>query len=378
MGAPAPANLRLAVQQRVLPDYRTAFFEVLAGYCPAGLSVFAGEALPVEGIGGGAHLQVAERAAALNRHLGNPASLFYLCWQRGILAWLERWQPDVLVVEANPRLLSTPRAVRWMHSRGRPVLGWGLGAPPLRGKLSVLRRWERTRFLNTLDGWIAYSQRGAREYCRLGLDPERVFWAGNAAAPRPVSPPPSRADAFHAAPLVLFVGRLQRRKRIDHLLQACASLPSGLQPRLVIVGDGPDRAALEDLARQVYPAAEFPGARRGRELEPYFRSADLFILPGTGGLAVQQAMAHALPVIVAQGDGTQDDLVRPENGWLLPQDDLPALTAALREALGDPHRLRRMGLASYRIVAEEINLERMAERFMHAIHTVLALYRRPQ
>ena len=43
----------------------------------------------------------------------------------------------------------------------------------------------------------------------------------------------------------------------------------------------------------------------------HFAGADLFVLPGTGGLAVQEAMSYALPVIVAKGDGTQEDLVRP-------------------------------------------------------------------
>ena len=130
-----------------------------------------------------------------------------------------------------------------------------------------------------------------------------------------------------------------------------------LQPRLVIVGDGPARAEFETLAQQVYPRAEFAGARHGNELEPYYQAADLFVLPGTGGLAVQQAMARALPVIVAQGDGTQDDLVRPANGWQVPPDDLEALTLTLLTALSDPDPPAPDGGESYRIVNEEVNVE---------------------
>jgi len=86
-------------------------------------------------------------------------------------------------------------------------------------------------------------------------------------------------------------------------------------------------------------------------------------------LAVQQAMAHALPVIVARGDGTQDDLVRPENGWQIPPDDLGALKEALGLALSDPARLRRMGLEAYRLVADEVNLEAMVQVFKDALWT---------
>ncbi len=191
--------------------------------------------------------------------------------------------------------------------------------------------------------------------------------AHNAVAPAPITKPDDRpwtADRL----TILFVGRLQARKRIDSLLRACAEMPDA--PRLVIVGDGPEREKLEATAKQVYPSAEFIGARHGDELKPYFAGADLFVLPGTGGLAVQEAMSHGLPVIVAKGDGTQDDLVRAENGWQIPPGDYDALVSTMREALSDVRRLRKMGAESYRIVSQEINLEKMVEAFVKALNSV--------
>jgi glycosyltransferase involved in cell wall biosynthesis len=221
-----------------------------------------------------------------------------------------------------------------------------------------------------MDGMIAYSRQGASEYLKMGFPPERIFIAPNAAAPRPAAPPPPR-PARPAGPInVLFVGRLQARKRIDDLLRACSALPPAIQPALTIVGDGPARNEFEALAQRIYPRARFTGAAFGSDLAACFAAADLFVLPGTGGLAVQQAMSYALPVLVAEGDGTQSDLVRPANGWTIPPGDTPALAAALREALVDVDRLRRMGAESYRIVAEEINLEIMAACFVQALNRV--------
>ncbi len=137
-----------------------------------------------------------------------------------------------------------------------------------------------------LDGIIAYSQRGAEEYLSLGLPLERVFVAHNAAAHRPAAPPPPRPADFDRA-LLLFVGRLQARKRLEMLFRACAALPADRQPELVIVGDGPARHEFEVQAQAIYPQAQFAGAKHGAELDPYFAQADLFVLPGTGGLAVQ-------------------------------------------------------------------------------------------
>ncbi len=361
---------RAALQQRVLPAYRAPFFDALALACEGGLSVFAGQPQAGEQIPAAKGLAAARYSPARNLHFMDVGSPFYQCWQAGLLRWLESWQPDVLIVEANPRYLSTPQAIRWMHRRGRPVLGWGLGAPPLSGRLAGWRKSSRQRFLNTLDGIIAYSQRGANEYLALGLPVGRVFVAPNAAAVKPKTPPPPRLPAFAGRPKVLFVGRLQRRKRIDNLLRACASLPEALQPQLWIVGDGPARGEFQAAAESTYPGAEFLGSRYGAELDGYFAAADLFVLPGTGGLAVQQAMSFGLPVIVAQGDGTQDDLVRPETGWSIPAGDLLALTRTLQAALSDVRRLRGMGHASYRLVAEEANLEKMVEVFVQALSSV--------
>jgi glycosyltransferase involved in cell wall biosynthesis len=161
---------------------------------------------------------------------------------------------------------------------------------------------------------------------------------------------------------------LQARKRIDSLLRACAELDS--HPRLIIVGDGPERARLESLAQEIYPSAEFIGAKHGAELKPYFAQADLFVLPGTGGLAVQEAMSYGLPVIVAKGDGTQDDLVRESNGWQIEPENYNALLSAMKNALSDTARLKEMGKESYRIVAEEINIQKMVDKFIRALNTL--------
>lgn len=356
---------RLGLQQRILPAYRAAFFEALAQACPAGLSVLAGQPRPDEAMGPQADLKRADFQPTRNCYLLNGR--LTLVWQAGVIRWLERWQPGALVLEANPRNLSNARAARWMHARGAPVIGWGLGAPPFSGTMAGWREQQRQSYLRQFDALITYSRRGADQFACCGFPPGRVFVAPNAATGRPSAPPPQRKPAFEPAPVALFVGRLQLRKRVDVLLQACASLPPALQPILWIAGDGPARTELESLARQVYPRAEFYGDLRGEPLAEKFNHADVFVLPGTGGLAIQQAMAHALPVIVAEADGTQGDLVQPENGWCVTPGNAAELANAFQQAFSDPSRLRAMGNRSYRIVAEEINIERMVSVFLEAI-----------
>jgi glycosyltransferase involved in cell wall biosynthesis len=362
-------NGRLGLVQRVLPAYRVRFFDALALACAGGLDVFAGQPRPDESIVSAKELKSAHWTRADNLHL--LCGPLYLCYQRGLMDWLKECQPDVLIVEANPRYLATSSAVKWMHAQDKPVIGWGLGSPSPSGWFARPRRAARLSFLRQFDALIAYSARGAEQYTALGFSPDKTFVAPNATAAAPTFPMLVRPDGFNERPVVLYVGRLQARKRLDDLIRACAALPEALQPRLVIVGDGPERRTLESLAGLIHPSTEFTGAKFGADLAPYFTSADLFVLPGTGGLAVQEAMSYGLPVIVARGDGTQDDLVRPGNGWQIPNEDYPALLSALQEALSDPARLRRMGAESYRIVKEEINIVKMVGVFVVALNSVL-------
>ncbi len=361
---------RVAIQQRVLPSYRVPFFDLLAKHCKGGAALYSGKPDAKEGIDLSDSVHEALFFEGRNIALFDPSSPFFINWQPGLLRWLQRWQPDVLILEANARYLSSRKAIRWMKARGKPVLGWGLGSPPLHGRFASLRMRNRKQFYRSLDGIIAYSKRGAKQYQNFGVDPERIFVAYNAVTMPPSFPFPVREVETSRRLMVLFVGRLQTRKRLDLLFDACAKLPEESRPRIVVAGDGPARMGFEDYARKVYHDVHFAGAKYGAALERLFLEADLFVLPGTGGLAVQQAMSYGLPVVVARGDGTQDDLVRKENGWQIPSGDVESLTSALADALSDVRRLRQMGRESYRIVKEEINIERMAATFIRAIRQV--------
>ncbi|MBN2258319.1 MAG: glycosyltransferase [Anaerolineaceae bacterium] len=257
-----------------------------------------------------------------------------------------------------------------MHSRGCPVIGWGLGVSG-----SGAQSGLRTRFFRQFDALITYSQTGADQYADLGFPRDCIFVAPNATVARPTQKPKPRPPRWKKNATVLFVGRLQTRKKVDNLILACAALPEGSRPRLVIIGDGPARSELETLARMHYPNTEFTGSLHGDDLKPYFTAADLFVLPGTGGLALQQAMSYGLPVIAGVADGTQSDLVRKVNGWQLVDDQVETLVSTLADALAQSTPLGQMGEASYRIVRDEINIERMVEVFLAAIEQVSSTYK---
>jgi glycosyltransferase involved in cell wall biosynthesis len=360
MPAPTRFEGKVGLQQRVLPSYRVSFVDLLARACTGGLEVFAGKPEPEEAILHGRSPRQAQWIQA--RNLGSPENSLAVL-QPGLVPWIRRWKPDALVLEANPRYLGNWGAPRVAQANGARVIGWGLGAPnAIEGAAfrSSIWRWYLGRF----DALISYSSRGASEYERCGFDPDRVFVAHNAALDGP-APKIERSPAEGRSLRVLFVGRLQGRKRVDDLLRACAELRP--KAHLKVVGDGPARGQWEHMGHHLLDELEFTGALEGDQLRSAFNWADLFVLPGTGGLAIQEAMAHGLPVVAAKGDGTQEDLVRPENGWLVEPDDFQSLRSALVRAQANPRRLLKMGEASRRIVAEDINLNEMVTVFIRAM-----------
>src|SRR5512141_40972 len=185
---------KLALQQRVLPNYRAPFFDLLASACDGGMSLFTGAPRPVEGITVAKELRVARYVLGNNIHLFGES--FYLCYQQGLMDWLKTWNPDALIMEANPRYLSTSSAVKWMHQRHKPVIGWGLGSPPISG----FRKQRRLSFISQFDAMLTYSQRGAEEYAALGFPCNKIFVAYNSVAMPPSSPPHLRPSTFDVHP----------------------------------------------------------------------------------------------------------------------------------------------------------------------------------
>ncbi|MAT43510.1 MAG: hypothetical protein CL609_14330 [Anaerolineaceae bacterium] len=357
--------IQVFLQQRVIPVYRIPFLELLAAHEGINLTVFAGQPRPVESIKTGQIIKGAQFIQTRNIHILQDS--FYFCYQRNLTAALQEIKPEVIILEGNVRYLSTRHAFGWARQFHAGLIGWGLGVPPKQGTINKLLNYSWKSFLSNFDAMIAYSQTGAEQYQSAGFSEQQVFTAVNATVPRPAQPPERPVTLTDGKATVLYVGRLQARKRLDVLIRTCAQLPPYLQPNLWIVGDGPMREELEKTAGLFYPNTRFFGGLYDRELAEIYSQADLFVLPGTGGLAAQQAMSYALPVIMAAGDGTQANLIKPENGWTIPADDDSALFNTLSEALSNPVKLREKGQAAFHTIQKEINIEAMVQEFLNAI-----------
>ena len=276
----------------------------------------------------------------------------YLGIQRGVGAALRAIAPAKVVCLHNPGNLAHARALWHCMRSGIPFVIWGCSyeRPDANFSTRLLRRAMRKFFLKRAAGHIAYGSERKYELMAMGISKHLISIAQNTVNVERITAAANAIDKAAArnacgipkdAIIALHVGALISRKRLDAMVEVLARSQAAYPEMLFyIVGNGDDRPRLEAFARQMKVAdrVRFVGARYDDELARFFKAADFFVMPGTGGLAVNEAMAYGLPVIAAHGDGTVIDLIEHrKTGYLLKSEALiEDLSAAVEWATQAP------------------------------------------
>jgi glycosyltransferase involved in cell wall biosynthesis len=139
---------------------------------------------------------------------------------------------------------------------------------------------------------------------------------------------------------------------IDTLLRAFALLAPPHDVRLLIVGDGPQRDELQALARQLGIAdrVQWPGAVPHDQVPQWLQRLDVYVAASrldseSFGVAVVEAMACGVPVVVSDAGGLPEVVVAGDSGLVVPRDDPAALAAALAHLLAEPALRQRLATA---------------------------------
>jgi glycosyltransferase involved in cell wall biosynthesis len=175
--------------------------------------------------------------------------------------------------------------------------------------------------------------------------------------------------------LVLSVGRLVYYKGFENLIQAMTRV----RARLLIVGDGPLRARLGEMAIRVGVADKviFLGELQNDEVVPYYHAADVFALASVArseafGIVQIEAMAAGVPVVNTQLDsGVPYVSLDGITGITVPPEDPEAMAAAINRILGDPALRQAFSQAARLRAAEEFSVQTMAARTLALYQEVL-------
>ncbi len=208
----------------------------------------------------------------------------------------------------------------------------------------------RTLVAKNVDGLVQYSDAETESLIQSGIPKNKIFIASNTL----------RIDnhqdcSLSYKDLFLFVGRLQRRKRIDVLINsffsAMKNLP--LSINLCIIGTGEDELNLRSLVKSLGIAerVHFLGElRQDEELKTYFKRAISYVSPGPVGLGVLHAIAYGVPILTVSASGLHgpefNHLRSNQNSVILSSFDELA-TEMIKLAADDAKKARALGFSAY-------------------------------
>jgi glycosyltransferase involved in cell wall biosynthesis len=311
---------------------------------------------------------IGESARILWASRGSPYAL------AGHLLWLPAACRVALLVEreglerVHGAWAHFPGSVAYLAARltGRPFsLSAHAGADLYRTRAFLAEKVRAADFVLTCVRGNAEMLRdlagpGARiEWISHGVDLARFDGSGRAPEPGPV---------------LITVGTLSPAKGFDDAIRALALLRSrGREATLWLVGDGPERAALEALAREtgVTDRVRFFGVLGHEDLLPLYRRAWLLVAPSRvlangrrDGIpnVIVEAMAMGMPCVGTRAGGIEEAIVPGETGALAEPGDPASLAGAIESVLAEPEALPRLGRAARLRVLERFDAARSFER----------------
>ena len=246
---------------------------------------------------------------------------------------------------------------RWFIRPLAPVLDFGMRHATVVQTISNhLAQWPRMRGYK---GVVEVIPNGASD------ESSRIY------SPKEIAALKTQLGKKEGDVYLLSIGRLVHQKAIDDVIRALALLPQ--QVHLIIVGMGPNKEALEQLARErgVEHRVRFVGRLERDETAKYRSVCDIFVLPSRSegqGISLVSSMAAGLPIIATQEGGIVDFLFdakrnpeKPTTGWAVDVNSPEQIAAAVEDILAHPEQVRTVIENARTLAREKYNWDNIAK-----------------
>jgi len=229
-----------------------------------------------------------------------------------------------------------------------------------------------SRFINKANTITAISTHTARELDAVTSQHIEIVPFSAAIGPR--------RGTVSDAQQIIFVGRLVERKGVAYLLRAFAQVKDKIPHRLVIIGDGPERAGLQEQAQDLDLGDRviFTGRISDQELYEQYNQCSFIVLPAVYdakgdieglGVVLLEAMSYAKPAIASDAGGITDIVADGDNGLLVPPGHVPALAQAIEQLATNRALRKQMGRRAKQVVDEKFSWDKIT-------HQLVSLYER--
>jgi glycosyltransferase involved in cell wall biosynthesis len=376
------------VHHGFVPTYRVAFYERLAAVSEVEYVVFHGQAPRRTG-----HRAAAEPLSFPNVRVTNRE---LLSGERPVLL-----QPvgrkiatggfAGAVVSPEFRLTGGYVAAAVIKAQRRALLLWGQGyVKPTDARGAWMRdigARVKARIARLADGYLVYTQGGARQLEAAGVDADRITVVRNTldiTAHRVLHDELAGADEEglrdelglrRDSVVLLYIGRVYREKRIHELVELARRLAG--RPELppvetVVIGDGPELAAARDAAGDLPGVRFLGGVYEDAEVARWLRVAAAVIIPGAVGLAANHALAHGVPLLTRESDrhGPELEYLEHNRNALIVAGSFDAFVEAVAAFVSSSENRARLAAGAL-ASREQLGLDHMVHAFDQGVRRAL-------
>lgn len=297
----------------------------------------------------------------------------------GIFWQLLRFRPDVVLTEGTSNILNNLLIFPYCLLTRTPFVWWDLGI--LRGQKSenkfrkLLYPLIRFIFLRSTR-ILGYSRFAKQYFVDQGYPPNKIVPAGNTVRVEKhleeygdcCSRRVQLKKELELKPFVFIaVGAIEHVKNYNLLIEAFSRLQKDVADiSLLFVGDGPELPRLKEQAAGnsdvVFAGAHF------EDVGDYFVLGDVYVLPGVGGLALNEAMAYALPIISTPADGTELELVLDgKTGFLADLNSADSLYEHMKYCIENRDQVQQMGKNAQELIANNYTLKHMIKNIRRVV-----------
>jgi glycosyltransferase involved in cell wall biosynthesis len=233
------------------------------------------------------------------------------------------------------------------------------------------------------DRVVTVCQAFARELESKGIRGNRISVLHNSIRPGPQADKAAAGDLRKHLGIktdekvILAVGRLSKEKAQIDLIPAFGELHRTnpeLKAKLVIAGDGPERAQLETAARKLAIADQIVFAGQVADMRPYYAIADVLVNASHSEgspYVLLEAMAAGVPIVATAVGGVPEMLTDNETGLLVPPQDTAAMSAAIEKALNDSALAQKLSIKARALITTRFTPETYVQKLVEIYRSVL-------
>ena len=327
--------MKVAILQRVLPDFRYDLFKKLSEQDDIQLRLFFGE-----GTKKGAAKNTSRDYSAFAKKI---YSFFYIkskvrMVQPFLLFHLIKFNPDVLISEPATHFPNNLIAFLYAKVFGKKFVWWEIGMDKEKPLLrKMIEPFIRLMVKNS-NAFLAYSTQGKNYLIKYyNMDPNKIFVAYNTIYNEPSidkeeeQKTKNELSIKEKEKVIAYIGALEKRKKLEIIFDSFKEYSKQAPAHFLIIGDGNDEGYYKDYSKEINNI-HFLGHKQIQEANKYLFISDYTILPSQGGLAINHSLSCGTSVICGVNDGTERDLIKEDvTGVILNEINSEKLTKELQK-----------------------------------------------